>query len=290
MVAVIMLGIFLLSVGIAWWISLDRERLVHEGDRIVTQIQSSKLESFWRGGEQSYYLIREKQGNVGWRADFRIPREGGGFDGLLMQVIYAGNQPQVHIRKWHLDSTATTGWYQVAWLEGAEPRIDLIKGYLVEHVSRNPGKVEVPPNFLPEGTLPLAARLVAQSKGQAFFRSVYVNESAPKEIEGPQTVNVGLTNLIYKGQEAVQEGGKTIQANAVEVRLGILGKERTETLYLAPDGQTVRIDRPGQTLTPTSDPKVLRKIQQEARNLGLDFGSLKSALPPPQDGPPEEQE
>ena len=297
MVAFIMLGIFLLSVGIAWWISIDREQLVREGDRIVGQIQSSKLESFWHRGEQSYYLIREKQGTVGWRAELRIPRQGGGFDGLLMQVISSGNQPQVHIRKWQLDTTATNGWFQVAWLEGTEPRIILNKGYLIEQVSPNPGKVEVPPNFLPEGTLSLAARLVAQAKGQAFFRSAYINDSGPREIEGPQTVNVGLTNLIYKGQEMVQENGKAIQANVVEVRLGILGKERTETLYLAPDGHTVLITRPGQTITPTTlgelvqiDPSALRMIQQEAFNSGFDLNALKTApRTSAKTNPPEEQ-
>ena len=48
LVAVIMLGIFLLSVGVAWWISADREHYVREGERIVAQIQNSKLESLDR--------------------------------------------------------------------------------------------------------------------------------------------------------------------------------------------------------------------------------------------------
>lgn len=284
LVAVIMLGIFLLSVGIAWWISVDRGQYVRQGQNIVTQIRYSKLESFWHGPAQSYYLIRQKQQVVGWRADIRVPDKGGGFEGLLMQVIHVGNRPQVHVRRWQLDSTAAQGWFQIAWLEGAAPRIDLDKGYLVEDIPHNPGKVEVPANFLPEGTLLLAARLVAQAKTQAFFKSVYINETGPRDMEQPQIANVGLTNLIYKGQETLQDGAKAIQASAVEVRLGILGKERTETIYLAPDGHVVLIARPDQTLTPTtlaelvqSDPNALRAIRQQAEEFDFNIDALRPA-------------
>ncbi len=285
-----MLGIFLLSVGVAQWISADREQYVREGIKIVSKIHDSKLESFWHGPEQSYYLISENQQNIGWRADIRIPRQGGGFFGLRVQAINVGNRAQVHIRKWLLDSAAAEGWYQVRWREGAEPGVVLNKGYLVEQVPRHPGKVEVPPNFLPEGTLPLAARLVAQAKEQAFFKSVYINESGPKETEGSQLNSIGLTNLIYKGQVTLHEGDKAIQASVVEVRLGILGKERTETLYLDPDGHVALIARPGQTLTPTSDPGVVRKIRQEAAMLGYDLKALISSPQPSPEDLPEEQD
>jgi hypothetical protein len=287
MVALIMLGLFLLSVGIAWWICVDRGQYVREGEIIVAKIHNSTLESFWHGAGQSYYLVREKQQVIGWRADMRIPAKGGGFEGFLMQVIRVGSRPQVHVRRWRLDSAAAEGWFQIAWLEGAAPRVDLDKGYLVEDIPGHQGKAEVPANFLPEGTLPLAASLVAQAKTQAFFKSVYVNESGPRDMEQPQVANVGLTNLIYKGQETVQEGGKPIQASAVEVRLGILGKERTETIYLAPDGHIALIARPDQTLTPTSlaelvksDPNAMQMIQQEAYECRFNLNALKSAPRP----------
>jgi hypothetical protein len=297
MVAVIMLGLFLLSVGIAWWISVDRGQYVREGEIIVAKLHNSTLESFWHGAGQSYYLIREKQQVIGWRADFRIPARGGGFEGFLIQVIRVGNRAQVHVRRWRLDSAAAEGWFQIAWLEGAAPRVDLDKGYLVEDIPGHPDKVEVPSNFLPEGTLPLAARLVAQGKTQAFFKSVYVNESGPRDAELPQIANVGLTNLIYKGQETIQEGGKPIQASVVEVRLGILGKERTETIYLAPDGHVALIARPDQTLTPTTlaelakcDPAAMQMIQQEAGECDFNLSAFRTApRPTVKNNRPEEQ-
>jgi hypothetical protein len=160
----------------------------------------------------------------------------------------------------------------------------------VEDVPHNPGKVEVPPNFLPVGALSLAARLVAQTKGQAFFKSVYLNEIGPREMDEPQFANIGLTNFIYKGQETLQDAGKPIQASVVEVRLGVLGKERTETIYLAPDGHVVLITRPGQTLTPTTDPAQVQRIRMEAYNHGFNLGALKPAQQPsaPENSPEEE--
>ena len=296
-VALIMLGLFLLSVGIAWWISFDREHLVREGVRIVAQIHKSKLESFWHGQEQSFYLIGENQRNIGWRADLRVPRQDGGFDGLLVEAIGAGGRQQLHVRTWQLNSAATQGVCQAAWLQGAEPKIYMDKGYLVEQSPKPPhiSKVEIPPNFLPEGTLTLAARLVAQARGQAFFKSIYVSNSGPREAEGSQLNNIGLTNLIYKGQETLHEGGKPVLADVVEVRLGILGKERTETLYLAPEGHVLLITTPDQTFTPTTladlvkfDPNALRTIQEEAEDFDFHPNVFKPLLPSPKETPPED--
>src|SRR5664280_1975122 len=96
MVAVIMLGIFLLSAGVAWWICADRGQYARQGEAILAQIHNSKLESFWPGPEQSYYLIHDNRQVIGWRAEIRVPGKGGGFEGFQMQVIRVGNRQQVH--------------------------------------------------------------------------------------------------------------------------------------------------------------------------------------------------
>jgi hypothetical protein len=177
LLSVVMLGVLLLSVVVAWSLVARSSGSPELGREIMEGIRRDGLELLWRKQPAvQWYLTRLHRGDrtkdVGWRVTGIVRQEEvGGFRGLDVQHPAPGRSGIGHVETWTLNAKATEGSYEAYKLTIGEKtrrfsfsaRITLKDGTVL---LQQPGGVvssaDVPPHYAPEGTLPLACFLAAK--------------------------------------------------------------------------------------------------------------------------------
>jgi hypothetical protein len=178
-VAVAMLAALGATVGAAWLLVYVNEGPARLGAELVDQIQSRRLEAFWQGTRQEYWYSDVDT----WSYRLRFRTDEGTWLGVT--VHEEGRVWEV----WTLDSEATTGKYvagtygPTAGLGGGiDVKTDTVIEYDHGHISadqlihspnrRTKSAGDAPDNYVPEGTLRLARRLVAKRDAPAAFQFI----------------------------------------------------------------------------------------------------------------------
>ncbi|MDY6913688.1 MAG: hypothetical protein SVT52_04435 [Planctomycetota bacterium] len=243
--SVVLLGVLLGSVAVAWWLVRSRSGYQHRGADILAQIRSRGLDAFWKEEQAiEWFAIRSDKELIGWRAMARFRRPDKGFEGISIAFT-----PKGSIRSWEhwsLNADATENNYLAGPLlpgpAGLIPlpntRIQLADGRILVQ-QRIKGRkyqshVDVPDNYLPEGMLTLAASAVAREKTSATFQLVF-NETPPRR----QTTYLGLVEMEYAGQAASENNG------GCRVTFRYSGRrELAFTYVLGADGRVLRVSHP----------------------------------------------
>jgi hypothetical protein len=182
LLALVMLLILLAATGAAWLLVLQGQRRQAVGQNIVDEIHAQKL-SHWYPEKATvqWYVGSKGSSVVGWQAVIRNSK-GGQHEGLRIEAIGSA-PPRIQSRaveKWTLDDPAASGEYrseiQSVSVSNAGAVIRLQDGK-VSMTQLFPGLIgqagaQVRSNYLPEGTTPLALRLVAQQKADALFSTI----------------------------------------------------------------------------------------------------------------------
>jgi len=187
--AVVLFAVLLASTALAWWLARIRRPSTEQGAEILAGIRSRKLSAFWTGTSEQWFLARKGNIAVSWRLAWREPSEDGHYSGL--DVFPVPGSPQAYWEHWTLNADATEGHYTagtvtrgpIGFVVQADTQIDLRKGRITA-VQQIEGKqyrssTSAPPEYLPEGTLLLAASRVAAQKGRGGF--VMVSNQTPPE-------------------------------------------------------------------------------------------------------------
>jgi len=190
--ALVMLGILLLSVAVAWWFVRARGDDVRRGEDIIRRIRGNSLEHYWTDApEVLWYLARSSSGRiVALRRISRAPVAEGAADGITEG--YEGANTLYRLRGtrlfplnqewWRISTGATRGSYR-----GPAQK----RGFIWTEIYLNDGRIRVdqigpraltaettvPGNYIPEGLSLLAVRLVAAEGKPASFRTI-INQHA----------------------------------------------------------------------------------------------------------------
>ena len=214
--AIITLGVLLATVLVAWVVQYFPARRAEKAAEIIRGIRRAGLERFWPEASRiDWYLIEVRGKRIGWRAMVRTRREGGGFAGLTLEFI--GPVNRFWCEKWTLNADATRGRY--AAYEGIARGLRLEQ--LKTEIALEDGRVRVlqyeargrvlaarskaPANYLPEGTLELAVRRVAEEAADAQFSLVF-NEVP--NVGG--AVSFGVMRIRHAGTRR-SEDGRTVR-------------------------------------------------------------------------------
>jgi len=227
---VIMFGLLLASVGVAGWLSRTRGAPARRGAEMIKRIRRDKLGRYWDKAEIRWLLLRRGgERPVGWRAVAVSPGDDDEFEGIDVRVNYSGRSPARRWECWALKGDATRGAYAAGTFAIVSIRGKASLGRHTDtRVVLGPDGIEVqqqlsarrgsnvtgpknyqstsrtPSNYLPEGTVCLAAMLVALDRTEAVFKQVF-NELPP---HGGHSGHVGTTRLgtVRMSHAAAPEG------------------------------------------------------------------------------------
>ena len=197
---VVMLGILVLAVAVAWSLSASRQRLARRGAELVAQVRKDGLPAHWRSF-QSRWLLAQKAGRyVGWRATVRLVEPQGAAEGFDVSVLATGQHLAGAWERWSLDAGLSQGEYrsglvlpgrvgpqlaQDTVIRYADKTVEVVQG-IAQHSVQS--RAPAPANYLPEGTLELAFRLAAMRKIRAQFRTI--ENSVPPAGQTTQFITV----------------------------------------------------------------------------------------------------
>ena len=227
LLSVIMLGVLLASVFVAWLLVRHARAHGDAGARVLAEIRARGLDAFW--GEQpavQWYLVRSEEADLGWRVRFRARRVIGGFEGLHVSFDKTPAGGRLQWKTWSLTADATEGTYladaadivrvnspvpTAVWRRDpkALTKIALRDGTVAAMQSVGPDsngqvvRVEshalAPANYLPEGTMHLGMFLAARSGERTRFQSIA--NGLP-----PAGTTTRLVGMVLSGGEPTPDG------------------------------------------------------------------------------------
>lgn len=174
LLALFMLAVLLATLAGAWWFQQRAQRRVQAGSDIVRDIRAQGLGAFWPEAlHVDWYLARSGKQEVGWRADVVARIDSDRWSGMQLDV-----RPKYQaVQNWELNRDATVGIYhgQVGTRQAiaSDTSVVLEDGAVKVSQQKLLARSPAPPNYLPEGTFPLALRLAAQRRTAAQFRMVF---------------------------------------------------------------------------------------------------------------------
>ena len=117
-ISVVMLAVLLASVGGAWL--MVRDNVGQRGARLMQILRQEGLDHYWPASSDEWMLRRREDGKViGWRAQFIVAEEGGGYLGLLVQTRDPRpDRPVIQWETWQLNRDATNGDYSAGEFDG----------------------------------------------------------------------------------------------------------------------------------------------------------------------------
>ena len=158
------------------------------GEAIVAQIRSDGLADYWPRARLDWFLRTDRRSGrpIGWGAEAVAPGPDAAFDGIRVSVDRTQRgAAKWHWERWRLDAEGAAGNYTAGefYERGGRVRIRedtsirLATGKVavrqeIDGVERH-SRGNTPPNYLPEGTIPLARRLIAQQEGLGLFTTIY---------------------------------------------------------------------------------------------------------------------
>lgn len=220
LLALLLTAVLAAAAGAAWLLQEITQRRVDKAAAILKQIRSSKLALYWPDRRQTdWYLIQQDSTVLGWRATVREGSGRGSFRGWEIELGYnqsGATELEMH-SAWKLNAGATDGTYQ-SRVEGRGRPTQLIQIRLQESASEaDQATVEVlqptlaleaqspePRNYIPEGVLRLAIRLVAESGADAQFKMVF--DDIPNR---HKVVEFGSVRISHEGRGRTDQGEQT---------------------------------------------------------------------------------
>jgi len=262
LIAVVMLGVLVLTVAAAWLLVQTRGAGIDRGANLLADVRERGLSAFW--GEQpheAWFLFTSADGEpLGWRRSLRI-RVQDGYLGEDQAVLTNGTQWR---EGWQITDDALVGRYSSA-LEspnlpsgflkvGIDLREDRV--YVSSSAAGEPAASPAPANYVPEGLLDLALYLAGRQDGGVDLDT----------ISNIAAVHAGRVRFV------------TIQVKASEEGVRVSGPDRIYRFDESGELQSLRhVDDESQWLRVSRDelaelfPEVLR------------FRSLEEALPAPEE-------
>jgi len=182
-IAVIMLGVLLLSTGAAWLLVAGRDRASVRGAEIVRELRGRGLGAFWDGPQIRWYLETRQGRPVGWHA-FIVAPAGQEYHGLDVRHWLTPTGEQTYWERWELNATATAGAYRAGPVARGMRITDTVIRYAKDEVSLLKNATDAkalspaPDNYIPEGALNLVCLLTSRQDRRAYFHMVF-NEREP---------------------------------------------------------------------------------------------------------------
>lgn len=194
---VVMALVFATSVALAWRYAHGITAAIEQrGADILTTIRQQGLAHFYpKKGTGDWYLRHQGGAVLGWRLVLVIRQADGTFTGLEANLSRSLRSPATfegHWERWQLDNHATRGRYIAGsvrvgprlWELKQDTSIDLADGAVtvVQQDAKGLARRSTGPtdeNYLPEGTILLAQRLIAKRRTNAQFRLIF-NELLPR--------------------------------------------------------------------------------------------------------------
>ncbi|MBT3200664.1 MAG: hypothetical protein HN350_12195 [Phycisphaerales bacterium] len=209
LIAVVMIAVLAISVAIAWFTTQPKTPPLtssQAGAEIIAEISGETLDEYWSADRrENYFLIidRKKESDsltpVGWEVVSRQQDPSGGYSGALKQVV---GDDFTHKSRWSLSADLSQGQYSADSPDDQTNQIatQIILDNETITVTRNvDGKTQTastdrPENYLPEGAMPLALKLVAERQLDASFKILFDDKAI---IDGA----VNFTNITFKPKE-----------------------------------------------------------------------------------------
>ncbi|HUT57920.1 MAG TPA: hypothetical protein VNA25_08730 [Phycisphaerae bacterium] len=178
----LMIGILLVTVAVAWWLTRFRNAAMREGAHLVDEMRRRSLSDIWpRGALQAVFVRRDGAGRETGRVTVERVATDGGFAGRVRDEplpAFRGRLRNVR-EDWSIRGDLSAGQYQAAYV-GENRIIGIILAGEDVHVTVNGQPIDsvpIPANYLPEGLMWLAVRMVADRGREATFAFVSNEES-----------------------------------------------------------------------------------------------------------------
>ncbi len=241
----IVLGVVLVVcvAAAAFYVHDLRTSAERNGEAVVAEIRQKGLGQFIRKPTTRWFLMQADGAPLGWHVIDTGPRpDVGGAMGLNVTVTPAKDDPHDRSKlegvweRWVLNGGASEGRYDAGEVHvvGSECRVVattsiVLSGGRVQASQLVDGRVyqsnaEVPANYLPEGTMEMATRILANQDEPARFRMI-VN-SIPPQGDAPRFFTLTMRNA-YKQHRRRPGTYYAVQADTAETELG----HRSTTLF-----------------------------------------------------------
>ncbi len=255
LLALAMLGVLLLATGTAWLLTRSAGTRVNAAAQIVQAIRDKHLASYWGADERTQWMLMyANQKVMGWRVLQQRPAEEGFAGGEIEVVVQGGHVAAQAKSYWKLSDDARTGNYLSTLAAGGGKRITQIllgegKVTVVQQAGMGPLKAvsPAPANYLPEGTMMLAALLVAQRGADAQF--VQIDDAQPNL---GSEVRFSPIRMRYQGKLSQKDGSEVYEV------LKTYADRPSEKLRLGADGRIAAIVSDGELDLAASEEEVTK--------------------------------
>jgi hypothetical protein len=258
LLALAMLAVLLLSTGAAWLLAHSSGLRVHAAAEIVQAIHDKGLASYWGHEERTeWMLVYANEKLIGWRVLQQRPAEEGYAGGEIEVAVQAGHVAAQAMGNWQLSLDAHAGNYlaNMAGVNGKRTtQIRLGEGKVAIRQQTPTGAAQAvspaPDNYLPEGTMMLAALLVAQRGADAQF--VQIDDAQPNQ--GGE-VRFVPARMRYQGKLKQKDGGEVY-----EVLLTYA--DTSQKLHLTADGRIASITGENEVVQASTEEEVAKHFGQ----------------------------
>lgn len=234
----IVLGVLLTAcvAGAALYVHDLRTEADRNGKSVVAEIRQKGLGQFIREPTTRWFLIQADRTPLGWHVIDTAPRpDSDGVMGLNLTVTPAEDDPHDRSKlegtweRWELNHDATEGRYDAGDVHVVGDECDVVA---TTSIVLADGRVQatqlvdgriyrssatVPANYLPEGTMEMATRVLAGQDEPARFRMI-VN-SIPPQGDAPRFFTLTMRNA-YKQHRRRPGTLYAVQADTTETELG----------------------------------------------------------------------
>jgi len=271
---VILVSILGACAALAWWMTERIDAPTAQGIEIVKDIRARELLHFWgenKTHQQHYFIYRRvgrKQEIVGWKFEYRSQNKNPQYSQKSFiggEIVWEGHYSQ---SQWTLTNGLDKGTYQSSserrdhnrlFKTGATIKFD--SGILrVQQLF--PGKklnseCKIPDNYIPEGSMSLIFREVADRKTHAKFKMIFDN--VPPVGSRPR---FGVLEVRYLYPPKDDPSGAVL-----EVKHIVLSTKSTLRLILDSAGNVVSETAENMVTKPVSEKDFSRIFPLPARNL-----------------------
>lgn len=254
LLALAMLAVLLLSTGAAWLLTRAAGTRANAGAEIVKAIRGKGLASYWGTAQRTeWMLVYANENVIGWRVEQQRPDEEGYAGGEVEVAVQGGQVAAQAMSNWHLGDDVRTGSYlsNMASVNGKRiTQIRLGEGKVMVRQQPATGTAQAasaePANYLPEGTMMLAALLVAQRGLDAQFATI--DDSQP--FQGGE-VRFMAARMRYQGKLRQKDGSEVY-----EVLLAYA--DSSQKLRLTADGRIAAIVGEGELVLASTEEEVTK--------------------------------
>jgi hypothetical protein len=173
--AIVMVGILVASVALAWFTTKPRKNFSPDGAGIISQLIDDTIEEYWSNADHERWFVGQRRdGNpIGWQMRSRRQISEDEFSGTIQAAQYKSN--------WTLNTDLSEGSYLGREFDEnnntlAETRITITDNEVtvVRDISgkKRSATSRRPKNYIPEGALPMVLRLVASRGSGKTFKMV----------------------------------------------------------------------------------------------------------------------